>query len=316
MGRRRRDATGGRQLSPIRSPVVNGRRGQAVQAAAGSTRLRVTVGGLPRRAEVWLPPQPAGAALVLDLHGSGFDPQRHVRVTRTDAWAALGAVVLAPCAAIPLRFAESVPPGWAWAVPGAPLYGESGLRADLNQVDDLGFLTAMVEEAIRRWGIDPSRVFALGYSGGARLLSRWAGRTRLLTAACCVSGVRAPDPGTTAALLAIHGGADSVNPVAGSDDPRWREPVSEAVRRWAEALGCRRATTEDATTTVTFQWRRPDGTSPVRYIEIARAGHAWPGATDPDHARVFGRTSGVDATAAAADFFRDVVGGSGPWRAP
>lgn len=285
---------------------MTGSREQAVRPAVHTTRLRLTVGSLPRWAQAWLPSQPAGAPLVLDLHGSGFDPRRHVRVTGTDEWAARGAVVLAPCAAIPLHFAESVPPGWAWAVPGVPLYGESGLRAELSQVDDLGFLNALVEEAIRRWDTDPSRVFALGYSGGARLLSRWAGRTRLLTAACCVCGVRAPEPDTTAALLAIHGAADSVNPVAGSDDPRWREPVSEAVWRWATALGCTHATTEETPRAVTRHWRRPDGTSPVRYIEIPQAGHAWPGAADAEHARLFGRTSSLDATKAAADFFRAI----------
>jgi polyhydroxybutyrate depolymerase len=270
------------------------------------TRVDLTVGTRARWARVWLPAQTSGAPLVLDLHGSGFDPQRHVRVTRTDSWAARGAVVMAPCAALPLRFVESIPAGWAWAVPGTPLYGEGNLRADLADIDDLGFLTALVQEARTRWGIDASRVFALGYSGGSRLLSRWAGRTSPLTAACCVAGVRAPDADTTVPLLAIHGGADVVNPVRGSDDPRWREPVTEAVRRWAAALGCTQVTTAESPDAVEHRWVRPDGSSPVRYIEIPAAGHAWPGATDAEHEQVFGRSAGVDATQAAAAFFAEI----------
>ncbi len=272
--------------------------------SAPPTRVSISVGGVPRWAAIWLPDDPHGAAVVLDLHGSGFDPHRHVSVTGTNHWASAGVVVIAPCAAIPFTFEPATPPGWAWAVPGSPLPGEDDLRDDQVRVDDLAFLDELLGYVRRRWHTDTTSEYALGYSGGARLLSHWVGDPRNdLAAACCVSGVRTPAGSTATRLLAIHGEADDVNPFAGGDRRRWRESVPAAVRAWASTLGCTDSVTTPAGDSRITRWNRSDGRCLATLIAVAGAGHGWPGAHDAEQTRLFGAPAGLPATATAARFF-------------
>jgi polyhydroxybutyrate depolymerase len=273
-----------------------------------SAQVSISVGAVPRWAAVWLPPVPSGAPVVLDLHGSGFDPHRHVSVSGTDCWASAGVVVIAPCAALPFTFEPSTPPGWAWAVPGSPLPGNEDMgkdmRDDHHHVDDLAFLHELLGYVRRRWHTDTAREYALGYSGGARLLSHWVSDGRnALAAACCVSGVRTPPGHTATRLLAIHGDADDVNPFWGGDGRRWRESVPAAVRAWALTLGCTDSTTATAAESRITRWTQPDGRCLATLLAVEDAGHGWPGAHDAEQTRLFGASAGLPATAMAAQFF-------------
>ena len=45
-----------------------------------------------------------------------------------------------------------------------------------NDTEDVGFVRALVEDARRRWGADPDRVYATGASNGAASLVAFHGR--------------------------------------------------------------------------------------------------------------------------------------------
>lgn len=265
--------------------------------------LDLAVGGLERSALAWLPATIRGAALVLDLHGSGFDAARHVAVTGTPAWVdEHDAVVVAPTATLPLQFKGVQQPGFAWSIPGVPLFGVPPGTAT-REVDDTAYLAALVDHAHREWGTDQDRVFALGWSGGARLLSHWAGQRGCpVTRVVCVSGVRTPPGPPRAGLLALHGARDQINPWDGLDQPRWAESVPTAAQAWADGLGAksvvRQASSADEVTT----WHAADGGVVARLHRLAGVGHAWPGTADAEQRRLFGDAGSVRATDVAADF--------------
>ncbi len=266
--------------------------------------LDLTVGGRVRSALVWLPDDAAGAPLVLDLHGSGFDAGRHAAVTGTPRWSAEhGAVVVAPTAAVPLQFKGVAEAGFAWSIPGVPLFGVPP-GAATTEVDDAAYLTALVQHAHEEWGTDRHRVFGLGWSGGARLLSHWAGLPDCpLTRVACMSGVRTPPGRPTATLLAVHGEHDAINPWAGLHQPRWDESVPEAVEAWARALDADSVVREELSAEWVTTWYTATGTVAARLHCLAGVGHAWPGTSDAEQARLFGDPGPVRATDVAARFF-------------
>jgi polyhydroxybutyrate depolymerase len=54
-----------------------------------------------------------------------------------------------------------------------------------NDTDDVGFIRALVDQAVRRWGADPDRLYATGASAGAAMSYRLA---------AALPGVFAPSP--------------------------------------------------------------------------------------------------------------------------
>ncbi|WBB60623.1 hypothetical protein O7599_34850 [Streptomyces sp. WMMC500] len=249
------------------------------------------------------------APLVVDLHPSGLGPSAQLRGSGLGELAAHGYAVAAPQGALPYRG------GWAWALPGVPLAGEERIRDEAADVDDVGFLGALLDTLDGLLPVDPARRHLAGFSGGARLASHAAvafgGR---LASVACVGGVRRPggpdDPAPP--LLAVHGLRDDTNPYRGAAGPRWDEPVPDAVARWATAAGCAAepVRTEPAPGVTEFRHRDTAGREPVRLVAVTSLGHAWPGTPDPllgGHGSG-GDSDAYDASAAVRRFFGEFGG--------
>lgn len=87
-------------------------------------------------------------------------------------------------------------------------------------VDDVGYIRAAVADLVRRYGIDPARVFVMGHSNGAMMAQRLMCETDIFAAAVALSGpLNLPVQTCPAArgrrILAIHGADDRNVPVAG-----------------------------------------------------------------------------------------------------
>jgi polyhydroxybutyrate depolymerase len=256
---------------------------------------------------------PGTIPVVVDLHGSGSWPEEHAAVTEARAYAALGAVIVVPQAAISFRMLADWPAGWAWNVPGSPLPGEVTPR---DQPDDAAFIRSLVTRMVERHGVDPRRIHLRGYSGGARLASHLMARMGdQLNTVCCVAGVRfiGPSPGRLPPLLAIHGGLDAINPYLGDGGPRWAESVESAVSQWAIAAGCALAPRHRAESGQVREARYvdADGVAAVRLVTIADAGHSWPGTRHGDHVEQFGASGSWDASRAHWEFVHEVDPGAG-----
>lgn len=183
-----------------------------------------------------------------------------------------------------------------------------------RQIDDVGFLTALVEQIVRDENIDPRRLYFTGISNGAMMSYRLACGSKLAIAAIgpvagtLVSPCAQAKP---ASVLAIHGLADRNVPFGGGVgsgfDRNARISVPATLARWREIDRCEAATVR-ATEPVQYETSRCANGHSVELITIAGAGHQWPGSEPPPLAAVAllhldQPSHALDATAVLWDFF-------------
>ncbi len=294
--------------------------------AAPSEQVRIeerflVVGGIERSYLLLTPGRPSNdsAPLVVDLHGSGFDPEDQVRVDRADALARCGAVVALPRGHIAYRLMPGWPLGRAWNVPGAPLPGETVPRA---APDDVGFVVdlvgALLDSPRSPMPVDPGAVHVVGYSGGARLAAHLPGALPGLASLTCVAGLRYPVPlaTNTVSITAIHGSADPINPVEGGAGPRWSASVEDCARGWAAASGCAPEPTPIELGEGVVERRFAPGPTgaTVRLVVVPGLGHAWPGSHNERHRAYFGATGTFDASAYISRYIVGEPGRADPHR--
>jgi polyhydroxybutyrate depolymerase len=267
-----------------------------------------TVAGVRRAAIVHLPTvyrPPTAMALVLNMHGSESTAAAQEAFTGMDATAdADGFIVVYPQGDIPAGS------GFEWDVPGEPLLGGGAVPA--GSPDDVTFLTGLVTILEHRYCVNEHRVYATGFSGGARMASQVAcDASSVFAAVAPVSGLRlpAPCPSTRPVpVVAFHGTADPVDPYRGHGQAYWTYSVPVAAARWAAHNRCAttvRLTRPTPGVRLTAYGPCRKGAS-VRLYSIAGEGHEWPGGpTLPASlTAVLGpQSSAVDANAVMWAFF-------------
>lgn len=277
-------------------------------ASPGVVEYHMTSGGEVRRYFVYVPKGYTGdtpVPVVIDLHASGIEPATELQVTRMDEAAeARGFLV-----ALPVAVTDFPRGGKTWNVPRNP-----------DGVDDVRFVADMLSDIEHRFCIDTDRVFAAGFSGGARLASELAcALPERIAAISAVGGLRHPvacASDGSLPVVAFHSIDDPINPYdAGTDaaPPYWRYGVEEALHRWLRTNGCSSTGVEtriDANT-VHLAYRDCAG-APVSFYRLTGEGHTWPGSPFPFPDYLGRKVSTVDATILTLDFFRAVAEPSEP----
>lgn len=203
--------------------------------------------------------------------------------------------------------------------------------AHFHAVDDVGFITALLDDLPNHIAIDFSRVYAAGMSNGGMLAYRLAAeRADRFAAIAAVGGSMAienPQPSRPTPVIHIHGDADEFAPYHGGvgDKSMYRTPkgaVEATVRIWAEINGCGEPTVQigkdhagDGTHVETYHYRARNrtGNQPlgegqptagkVILHKIVGGGHTWPGR--PAKLQYLGpTTANLDANAAIWEFFQ------------
>ena len=110
--------------------------------------------------------------------------------------------------------------------------------------DDVRYVSDVIDHVAARVCTDATRVYATGFSGGARMSSLLACKLNDRIAAIApMSGLRWPGPceGRAIPVLTFHGLADPQNTYDGHVEGRggeWVESVPEALAGWAKHNGC------------------------------------------------------------------------------
>ncbi|MGQ0805815.1 MAG: alpha/beta hydrolase family esterase [Actinomycetota bacterium] len=183
-----------------------------------------------------------------------------------------------------------------------------------NQVDDVGFLLAVLDQVATEFDVDPDRVYATGISNGGMMAYRLgceAGErfAAIAPVAATVTSLGCA-PASPVSLLHIHGLADQNVPFDGglptksfNPNPPTYEPVRAGVGAFLDADGCAGDPEEtEAGKVVTETWSVCEAGSAVELITIADGGHSWPSgrrlspALDPP-------SDALDATPLIWDFF-------------
>ncbi len=101
---------------------------------------------------------------------------------------------------------------------------DATFRAKTANIDDVGFLRALVETYQQQLGIDPARVYAFGYSSGGQMAFRLALEAPQLVAAIATTAANLPPPancscppddGPTPRVLLVAGTQDPISPYNG-----------------------------------------------------------------------------------------------------
>ncbi|MEN8235552.1 MAG: hypothetical protein ABFR89_11610 [Actinomycetota bacterium] len=192
-------------------------------------------------------------------------------------------------------------PGFEWNVPGVPLFSIPGSSAPPETRDDVEFIEHAIDAAAEAMCIDLARVYAMGFSGGARMASQLAcDLGDRIAAVVPIAGVRFPlasdatdfelpdsqdcAPVRNIPILAIHGLIDGTNPWAtGTPGTAWSYSGETAVDRWVDFNSCREtpyvtAMTDDIDL---IEYRACHNNADVTVVMVNNGGHAIPGHVNP-----------------------------------
>jgi polyhydroxybutyrate depolymerase len=159
-----------------------------------------------------------------------------------------------------------------------------------NDVDDVGFIEAVLDDVEREYAVDTERVFLAGFSNGGMLSYRLSCELGDRIAGLAVVGgafnVSSCSSDAAASVLIVHGTADQTVPYAGgATNPRtaarfggWNNAsVAQATSIWIERNGCDsdpETALEGAAATAVYSGCDDGGSLEV--VSIANGGHVWP----------------------------------------
>lgn len=244
--------------------------GEAVNVGQSSHEIEWQ--GMTRHYRLYIPPSydPAQPTpLVLSLHGFASNPGQQEMFSQWNAVAdEEGFIVAYPQGTrFPLRW-------------NSGLFGESG-----RGVDDVAFLSDLIEHLVETYCIDESRVYINGLSNGAGMSHRFA--CTMADKVAAFGGVAGAynvfeggcAPSRPVPTILFHGTEDPIVPYEGNEEQGF-PPVADFAAEWAERNGC------DATAVVIdglegnvsgVRYTGCDEDADVVFYTIDGGGHTWPG---------------------------------------
>lgn len=185
-----------------------------VTAIAAPQRLTIRIDGVDRQALVFAPAKTAAAAPTLFVfHGAGDTADNFSRVGFQDAW---------PEAIVVYMDGLSRGPGQG---------GAFQARDASNGNRDLKFFDAMLVELHMRFSVDDTRVYATGFSNGARMVYLlWATRSNLFAAFAPVAGMLSTEASFPEPKPVFHVGGREDHTNAFTEQMRSVEMAREANR--------------------------------------------------------------------------------------
>jgi polyhydroxybutyrate depolymerase len=270
-----------------------------------SLRGKLRVDGLERIFIIDLPPHyydSTGFDLVIALHGTGGSAEQCKRdYGWTEKAAQAGFIV-----AYPDGVQSNGPLGIrTWNAGGCCDYAQK------MNINDVGFISALIDDLVAHYRVNPRRVYVAGMSNGAMLAYRLACELPgKIAAIASVSGTlitKTPCiPPRPVPLLHIHSSLDTLVPYLGGIGigGYYFPPVDSALQVWVNIDGCTHGpeTITDNNMYTAIRWTGcRDGSTVIRYL-TKDGGHSWPGGHKP-RPRADEPSTAINATDIIWDFF-------------
>lgn len=261
----------------------------------GDWNMKIVSGGVERNADVHVPASydpTVPTTLVLNFHGLSSNAWQEALLSQmNEASDERGFIVVYP---------NGMYSSWN--------AGKCCGTAATLEIDDLGYVSKLIDELLEEYCIDPKRVFATGMSNGGFLSNRLACELSDKVAAIApVAGVIGLpldkcQPPRPVPVMHFHGTLDTLVPYGGGGLYQFPS-VADSVARWRKINKC------GATTEITFdQGDSQCVSSPgceagadVILCTVEGGGHTWPGGTPVPS--LGWTTMDLDATGAMLDFF-------------
>lgn len=249
------------------------------EAGPGTKSATLEAGGLKRTYLIHVPASydsKKPVALLLVLHGGGQSPASAERMSGMSAKSDQDNFIVAY-------------PSGTGRLDAMPTWNSGnccGYAMNYN-IDDIGFLRALIDTLERDYAIDRKRVFVTGISNGG-MLSYRAGceLADRIAAIAPVEGALNVDckPAEPVAVIIFHGTADHLVPFDGGTTPfqigskRSDNSVANAVAFWVKRDGCGADPKHEETSKVhtDFYSGCKDGTAVALYA-LQGGHHSWPG---------------------------------------
>lgn len=180
-------------------------------------------------------------------------------------------------------------------IPGLLTWNAGAFPPTLSKrrVDDVGFMTKVLDEVTKRVNVDTKRVYCTGLSNGGMMAYRLASEmSHRIAAVASVSGTMVCEdcnPKRAVPILHFHGTKDALVPYAGLDAKVVKlRSVEETIQCWVKADGC--SITPDVADVPGFKedlkvtrkrYNSGRQDSEVVLYTIDGGGHAWPGRPSP-----------------------------------
>jgi polyhydroxybutyrate depolymerase len=188
--------------------------------------------------------------------------------------------------------------------------GRQSGRLDSPSVDDVKFLSALVEKLSAEYRVDPKRVYSTGISNGGFMSQRLAcdlsDRIAAIGVVAATMGEqlsRRCKPAKPVSVLILQGTEDPLVPYQGGRvNVRGGGAIISATAArdiWVKLDGCRGGiekselpdSSEDGTRTHVERWRGCRNSTEVALYTIEGGGHTWPGGRQYLPERIIGRTA-------------------------
>ena len=274
---------------------------QTEQLPPGDTTRNLVYAGIERSYVLHVPtgydasrPTP----LVLAFHGIGLNAEEMIRISGLSKQADISGFIVA--------YPNGTGENKSWN--GGHCCGE----AAKNNVDDVGFVRALIDELAALINIDPGRVYATGFSNGAIMVYRLAcelsdriAAIGPVSATQILDDQQACQPTRSVPVIHFHGTADRLNPYAGGATQAGFQFVSvdDAIQFWVKKNGCStQVQRTEAGSIVHDLYASCSQNSAVELYTIQDGEHAWPGgeAVSP---QVGEPTMEISATSLMWEFF-------------
>jgi len=201
------------------------------------------------------------------------------------------------------------------------VYGPAGLGswntgtccpvAQAENVDDVHFISALIDQLVDDYKVDPKKVYVAGMSNGAMMAYTLAcDLSDKIAAITSVSGtlmVTSPcQPSREVPILHIHSALDVKVPYAGGIGMgnHYFTPVDSAMGVWTALDSCDTPPLVTENTGYTFtEWKDHNGKVAIDLYLTQDGGHSWPGGLKPRD-KADPPSTAINATDLLWDFFQ------------
>jgi polyhydroxybutyrate depolymerase len=227
-------------------------------------------GGKTREYRVHVPPGYApdqATMLVLDFHGYLESNDDIAKISKMDPVSdAHGFIAVYP---------QGVSNSWN--------AGSCCGSASSSDLDDVGFVAALLDALEAAYCVDKKRVFSVGFSNGGMLSHRLAcelsDRIAAIGPVAGTMAVEACNPTRPVPVIHFHGTSDFVVPYNGGGASQ-ADSVADTIAGWVERNGCK-----DVEPAVVYQkgdstceeYQQCNEGASVRLCTVDGGGHQWPG---------------------------------------
>ena len=242
--------------------------------------------GLLRTYRVHLPPhydKNVPTPVVIYLHGGGGSIKAAYSEGVDKAADKFGFILIVPAGTGPIPDRLLVWNGGTWGS------GECCGSAVQQNIDDVGFISQMIEEARAKFNVDGKRIYATGISNGGLMAYRLA--CELSDTIAAVAPVASPGtpsactPSKPVSIMHIHGTADPCAPFAGGmgggclgTEKHEMLSAEEDIHQWLIINHCQpnRTTAYQKGNATCISYESCKDGSGVEFCTVEGMGHAWP----------------------------------------